>query len=59
MKRITKRTPEEALRASVDALQAKSRSLDEANRVVTAIKDNPKLRAVMAAAHIDVEALFQ
>ena len=40
-------------------IQSQRRSADEAEKVITAIKDNPKLRAVMAAANIDVEALLQ
>ena len=40
-------------------IQARRRNDDEAEKAITAIKDNPKLRAVMAAANIDVEALLQ
>lgn len=55
-------TPPAAVEAqlanALKQIQAQRRNADEAERVLTAIKDNPKLRAVMAAANIDVEALL-
>ena len=47
------------LAAVLKQLQVRRRNDDDAMSALTAIKDNPKLRAVMAAANIDVEALLQ
>lgn len=47
------------LAAVLKQIQSRRRNDEDAISAITAIKDNPKLRAVMAAANIDVEALLQ